>query len=43
MAHLSTCTTSKRELTGNIWVHSSNPDPACQDKSHEAHYTEATK
>jgi len=42
MSHLTTCTT-RRELTGNIWTYYSNPDPQCNDKSHEAHYTEATK
>jgi len=42
MAHLDSCTI-RRELTGNIWVHYSNPDPACQDKSHHDAYTEETK
>jgi len=42
MSHTQHCTTRK-ELTGNVWVHYSNPDPDCQDISHEAHYTEATK
>jgi len=41
MAHLDSCTT-RRELTGNIWTYYSDPDPQCNDKSHEAHYTEAT-
>jgi len=42
MAHLATCRTRK-ELTGGIWVHFSEPDQNCQDKSHEATYTEATQ
>lgn len=41
MSHLPTCTTRK-ELTGGIWVHYSDPDPACEDQSHHAHYTEET-
>ena len=39
MSHTPSCTTRK-ELTGNVWVHYSSPDPDCQDISHEAHYTE---
>jgi len=42
MSHIPTCTT-RRELIGNIWTYYSDPDPQCNDKSHEAHYTEATK
>ena len=42
MSHTPHCTTYK-ELTGNVWVHYSNPDPDCQDISHEAHYTEEAK
>jgi hypothetical protein len=39
MSHLPSCTTRK-ELTGNVWVHYSNPDPDCNDKSHHDAYTE---
>jgi len=42
MSHTPSCTTRK-ELAGNVWVYYSIPDPDCQDISHEAHYTEATK
>jgi hypothetical protein len=42
MAHLTTCRTRK-ELTGNIWTYYSEPDPACDDTSHHAYYTEPTK
>jgi len=42
MAHLATCRIRK-ELTGGIWVEYSEPDLSCTDRSHEAHYTEATK
>ena len=42
MAHLNTCRTRK-ELTGGIWVHYSEPDQNCQDVSHEQHYTQESK
>lgn len=42
MSHLATCRTYK-ELTGNIWTHYSDPDPACTDASHTNYYTEAHK
>ena len=40
--HLDTCTTRK-EMTGNVWVHYSDPDPACTDASHHKHYTQESK
>jgi len=42
MAHLDSCTT-RRELTGNIWVEFSEPDQNCHDTSHNDYATEATK
>lgn len=42
MSHMPSCTTHK-ELTGNVWVHYSNPDPDCNDTSHHKHYTEENK
>jgi hypothetical protein len=42
MSHLPTCTI-RRELTGNIWTYYSEPDQNCNDASHTASYTEATK
>lgn len=42
MTHTPACKT-RRELTGNIWVNYSEPDPACTDKTHTDAYTEATK
>lgn len=37
MSHLPTCRTY-RELTGNVWTYYSDPDPACEDKSHHNDY-----
>lgn len=42
MSHLNTCRT-RIERFGLIDVHYSEPDPACQDKSHHDAYTEETK
>jgi len=39
MSHTPQCRIRK-ELTGNVWVYYSDPDPCCNDKSHHDAYTE---